>query len=201
MIPALHQQLAAKNADRLTARLPGAAWLDELAEEHELRVLEGQVIELERAEVRERAATAPTDPDGFIAWFDELERTGPGQYDPLFRWLETEATLQQMRWFLYQELAGEAGFDDLVALTQLKLAARPKLELARNYWDEMGRGNEAGMHGPMLSRLAAELSLSELSRNTQLVWESLALGNIMIGLAANRRYAYHSLGALGAIEL
>ena len=45
-----------------------------------------------------------------------------------------------MRWFLTQEAAGEAGFDDLVAMTQVKLPARAKLELARNYWDEMGRG-------------------------------------------------------------
>lgn len=201
MLSALHQQLAAKNADRLAARLPGPAWRVELAAEHELRVLEGEVIELERDEVREWGATAPTDPDGFVAWFEELEKTGPGQYDPLFQWLETEATIEQMRWFLYQEVAGEGGFEDLVALTQLKLADRPKLELARNYWDEMGRGNAGGMHGPMLSRLAAELSLSKLRRSVQIVWESLALGNVMMGLAANRRYAYHSLGALGAIEL
>ena len=49
-----------------------------------------------------------------------------------------------------QEAAGEAGFDDLVAMTQVKLPTRAKLELARNYWDEMGRGNPKGMHGPML---------------------------------------------------
>ena len=33
------------------------------------------------------------------------------------------------------------------------------------------------------------------------VWQSLALGNLMIALAANRRYAYQSIGALGVIEL
>ncbi len=201
MLSALHHQLAEKNANRLAPRFPGPSWRAELAQEHELRVLEHQVIELERTEIRDRAATAPTDPDGFIAWFEELERTGPGQHDPLFQWLAETATVEQMRWFLHQEVAGEAGFEDLVALTQLKLAARPKLELARNYWDEMGRGNAGGMHGPMLSRLADGLALAELDGVFDIVWESLALGNIMMGLAANRRYAYHSLGALGAIEL
>jgi hypothetical protein len=201
MLAALHQQLATKNANRLTPCLPGPSWRAELAQEHDLRVLEHQVLELERTEITARAASAPTDADDFIAWFEELERSGPGQYDPLFPWLAESATVEEMRWFLFQEVAGEAGFEDLVALTQLKLADRPKLELARNYWDEMGRGNAGGMHGPMLSRLAGELSLSDLSGTFELVWESLALGNIMIGLAANRRYAYHSLGALGAIEL
>ena len=31
--------------------------------------------------------------------------------------------------------------------------------------------------------------------------EALALGNTMIALARNRRYAFHSIGALGVIEM
>ena len=73
-----------------------------------------------------------------------------------------------------------------------------KLEIARNYWDEMGRGNPKGMHGPMLDVTAQSLGLEPLVETT--VWESLALANTMAGLAANRRYAYQSIGALGAIE-
>jgi heme oxygenase-like protein len=65
----------------------------------------------------------------------------------------------------------------------------------------MGRGTAGGMHGPMLSRLAAAVDLDALAGSVPIVWESLALGNIMIALAANRRYAYQSLGALGVIEL
>ena len=33
------------------------------------------------------------------------------------------------------------------------------------------------------------------------MWEALAVGNLLAGLAYNRRYAWHSLGALGAVEL
>src|SRR3546814_3920198 len=70
------------------------------------------------------------------------------------------------------EAAGEAGFDDLVAYTQIKLPSRPKLELARNYWDEMGRGNAKGMHGPMLGDMAATMAVEPRIERT--VWESLA---------------------------
>jgi len=63
----------------------------------------------------------------------------------------------------------------------------------------MGQGNEAGMHGPMLSRLAHAVGVAPTPETT--VWEALALGNLMSALAANRRYAYQSIGALGAIEL
>jgi hypothetical protein len=128
-----------------------------------------------------------------------LKLSGPGQDDPLFPWLAERANLSQMRWYLRQEAAGEAGFEDLTAYTQVKLPERIKLELARNYWDEMGRGNPKGMHGPMLARLIDELQLDPAIEST--AWESLALANSMTAMATRRDYAWHSLGALGAIEL
>jgi hypothetical protein len=171
----------------------------ELAEESELRALESRFVEREREAVRDRAACAPRDADAFVAWFEDLRETGPGQNDPLFPWLETGATTDDLRWFLSQEVAGEAGFDDLVALTQVKLTPiRAKLELARNYWDEMGRGHEAGMHGPMLARLAGALALDS---NVEPVWEAVALGNLMLAFACDRRWTLQSVGALGVIEL
>jgi hypothetical protein len=109
------------------------------------------------------------------------------------------ATLPEMRWFLAQEAAGEAGFDDLVALTQVRCPVRAKLEMARNYWDEMGRGHERGMHGLLLGAAVRELDLEPSVDKT--VWEALALSNLMAALASNRRYAYQSIGALGAIEM
>jgi hypothetical protein len=84
-------------------------------------------------------------------------------------------------------------------MTQVKFPTQAKLELARKYWDEMGRGNAKGMHGPMLGRLIAALKL-EPEIDTTLP-ESLALANAMTAMATNRRYAWHSVGALGAIEL
>lgn len=163
-----------------------------------LRLEHGFIEEL-RAEVREHAAEAPTDADGFITWFEALKETGPGQHDPLFPWLAEQASRDHIRWFLTQEAAGEAGFDDLVALTQIKLPTSAKLELARNYWDEMGRGAEKGMHGPMLAQLIEILDLSPTIETT--VWESLALANAMTAMATQRCYAWHSVGALGVIEL
>ena len=76
---------------------------------------------------------------------------------------------------------------------------RAKLELARNFWDEMGRGHASAMHGPMLDSLAHHLRLD--LRADCIVWEALALANTMAGLAANRHYAYHAVGALGVVEL
>ncbi len=141
------QALSHWNRERLAPSLPGPASASRIDRDARMMRLELGFLEELRGEVREEAARAPTDVDGFIAWFEDLERTGPGQHDRLFDWLEQEATLDDLKLYLTQEAAGEAGFDDLVAMTQVRLPARPKMELARNYWDEMGRGNMKGMHG------------------------------------------------------
>jgi hypothetical protein len=176
----------------------GAQENDERAHrDREVRFVDGEL-----GGVREWAASAPFDADAFVAWFEALEQSGPGQHDPLFDWLEAEASLEQMTWFVRQEIAGEAGFDDLVALTQVKMPPRVKLELARNYWDEMGQGHEGGMHGPMLTRLAEQLGIGiGKAAAGEVLPEPLALGNLLVALAVHRRYAFQSIGALGAVEL
>ena len=191
--------LAHWNRQRLAPALPSDDWRLILEGDAKMHRLEGAFLEELRAEVVEEARAAPTDPEAFVAWFERLKEVGPGQGDPLFPWLAEQATIDEMRWFLTQEAAGEAGFDDLTAMAQIKLSPRAKLELARNYWDEMGRGNAKGMHGPMLEALVEALELEPRIEST--VWESLALANAMTAMATTRRYAYHAIGALGAIEL
>lgn len=195
----LHRRLAHANRKRLLPAFPDAHWRSEAHDELELRLDEGQFVEDERRTVAAEVQRLPEEADAFMCWFEALREHGPGQGDALFPWLAGQAGLEQMRWFLAQEVAGEAGFDDLVAMTQLRMPAQPKLELARNYWDEMGRGKPGGMHGPMLEKVVMELALEPTIEAT--VWESLALNNLMMALAANRRYAYQSVGALGAIEM
>ena len=193
-----HRRLAGFNVIRFAPGLPHRAWEAEIEEQAQMLLEEGSWLEAFRASVTSRAAEAPRDPAGFIAWFEALEHNGPGQNDPLFPWLAEQASMDEMRWFLTQEVAGEAGFEDLTALTQVRLPVQPKLELARNYWDEMGRGNPKGMHGPMLEQVTRSLALAPSLETT--VWESLALANTMAGLACSRRYAFHSVGAMGVIE-
>jgi hypothetical protein len=197
--PDFQQRLAHWNRERLAPSFPTGDWQSRIAADGSMLRLEGGFLEELRDEIADRAAEAPTDADGFIVWFEALMDNGPGQGDLLFPWLAEHATRDELRWFLQQEAAGEAGFDDLVAMTQVKLPTQAKLELARNYWDEMGQGREVGMHGPMLASLVDTLDLDPQIETT--VWESLALANAMTAMASARRYAWHSVGALGVVEL
>ena len=194
-----HQRLTRWNSRRLQPSIPSDGWIAEASEDAEMILVEGAWIERLRAEAEPWLRDLPDTPAAFVAWFEALQGRGPGENDPLFPWLAEEADLEQMRWFLLQEVAGEAGFDDLVAMAQVRMPDQPKLELARNYWDEMGRGNAAGMHGPMLARLADHLDLHPRIETT--TWPSLALGNVLVAFSTTRRYAFHALGALGVVEL
>jgi Iron-containing redox enzyme len=192
-------ELAKYNGRQLKPAFPTDAWRDELDEYATVTRAEGEYIEAVRQEIGPLVADVPSGVDDFIDWFEELKETGPGQGDPLFPWLAETASQEDMLWFLTQEVAGEAGFDDLLALTQVKMPITAKLEMARNYWDEMGRGRETAMHGPLLERLANYLEID--AQPDRVVTESLALGNAMLALARSRRYCFQSIGALGVIEM
>ncbi|GAC1578473.1 MAG: hypothetical protein NVS3B5_11140 [Sphingomicrobium sp.] len=191
----VQQSLASWNRLRLTPGSPDEV----LSCESDMLQIEAGMMRVLRGEVSETAACCPDRPEDFVLWFEQLKVTGPGQGHALFPLLADWASLGELCWFFEQEAAGEAGFDDLVALTQVRMPTRAKLELARNYWDEMGRGNEKGMHGPMLSLLARALGVEPRIDST--VWESLMLANAMTAMATRREYAWHSIGALGVIEL
>src|SRR2546429_326450 len=132
------RELARFNARRLAPSLADACAPADLSEECAVRKAERDFVEAARRKIAQASAEAPENADDFVAWFERLRDSGPGQGDALFPWLAESASLEQMRWFVEQEVAGEAGFEDLLALTQVKMPERAKLEMARNYWDDMG---------------------------------------------------------------
>jgi len=193
----MHRALARANAQRLRPRRTGTTvdFEVELERETSSRRMERQFVEQQRACVKAQACAVPMDPARFLDWFVSLRQSPLGQTDALFPWLAEQANQQQMCWFLEQERANETSFGDLVALTQVNMPARPKQELARNYWDEMVRS-----HATDTPRTAVQCP-KHAPQPDGAVWESLALGNLMVALATTRHYAYQSLGALGVAEL
>jgi hypothetical protein len=119
---------------------------------------------------------------------------------PLYDWVATEATADQLRWFLAAEGGPDGGFDDLVAICQVGLAGEPKLELAVNYWDEMGRGRAADVHTDLHRRLTAALDLAPAPRH-ELPVEALERSLLGSTLATNRWLQPEMVGALGLVEL
>ena len=53
-------------------------------------------------------------------------------------------SLEQMTWFLLQEVSGEAGFEP----AQIKVSTQAKLEMARDFWNQMDWGSEKACTAP-----------------------------------------------------
>src|SRR4051812_23866754 len=84
--------LARWNRERLAPQFPETDWSETLERDTRMLRLEGGFVEELRREIADEAAQVPTDPENFVAWFENLKQVGPGQGDALFPWLAEEAT-------------------------------------------------------------------------------------------------------------
>jgi hypothetical protein len=117
-----------------------------------------------------------------------------------YRWLAAESSWEELVRFLAVEGGPDGGFDDLVAACQVGLSGSAKLELAHNYWDEMGKGDGAAVHTTMHESMAAAIGMPRIPRSEQPVeaLERVALGGLF---ATNHWLQPEMLGALGLLEL
>ena len=122
------------------------------------------------------------------------------QVPDVYRWLATVASRDELIQFLALEGGPDGGFDDLVAACQIGLDGPAKLELARNYWDEMGQGSLDRVHTELHRTLVRALGVPAVPREEQPVeaLERAALGSL---LATNRSLQPELVGALGLLEL
>jgi hypothetical protein len=74
------------------------------------------------------------------------------------------------------------------------------MEMAANYWDEMGRGKPHAVHTHLFHRLIESLAL-EAPDASELPWQILSGVNVMLWSCISRRNAFRAQGALGAVEL
>ena len=146
------------------------------------------------------AATLPERGTNFVAWYRQAAFMHPLYEHDLYAFLASEATRPQIEWFLTMEAAGEAAFDDLVALGQVGTRGEVKMEMAQNYWDEMGNGKTHAVHTHLFYRLIEGLEI-EAPEADDLPWQVLSGVNVMLWACIPRRNAFRAQGALGAVEL
>ena len=142
----------------------------------------------------------PSEPAAFAEWYRNTAFTHPLYEHELYAFLSSEATRPQLEWFFAMECAGEAAFDDLVALAQVGTRGDVKMEMGSNYWDELGKGKRHAVHTHLFHRLIEDLKLRAPSAD-DLPWQVLAGVNVMLWSCIPRRNAYRAQGTLGAVEL
>ena len=118
------------------------------------RQLEGAFVE--RLQARCPESEAPTEAPAAA-----MRRIGAASALPeVYTWLAESASWDELVHFLALEGGPDtAGFDDLVAMVQVGIRGEPKLCLAANYWDEMGRGDLGAVHTELHADLARAIEM------------------------------------------
>ena len=195
-----HTELAKYNGRQLEPAFPDATWREEL-DDH------ARVSSAQRANISRRCGSeiSPLSPISRRTSTTSSSGTRSSRIPApakatRFPLAGESATREDMLWFLTQEVAGEAGFDDLLAMTQVKMPVTAKLEMARNYWDEMGRGRETRDAWPAAGA-ARQLSRHRCAARAGRRQSRLRSATPCWRMARSRRYCFHSIGALGVIEM
>ena len=143
----------------------------------------------------------PQEPHAFIRWIDELMLTHPLAAHLLFAYLEEQASFREMADFFYQESTIDARLDDLLALGQIGMIDRVKLEIGENFWSELGYGDPTLVHTTLFDALLAAFDVQSQQAAASLLPEALACGNLLLVTALHRQYVYVQHGVLAAMEM
>ena len=101
---------------------------------------------------------------------------------------------------MIQETTIDTRFDDFLALLQVGTRGGIKIEIASNYWDEMGNGDKSKMHTVMFARTMKNLDICTTNHNNTLTAEALVCGNFSCMLSLQRKYFYSGIGYFAATE-
>jgi hypothetical protein len=153
------------------------------------------------------ALDIPQEPKAFARWLKSYVIDHPSSSHAIFKYLSNESSFEQMSFFFSQEVTIDPRFDDLIALMQVGIKdPGVKMELASNFWDEMGNGVPEDVHTRLFSHLYKELSIFKEGETFHDVlerasWQALACGNTLLYSVLHRKNFNVGLGALGTVEL
>jgi len=149
----------------------------------------------------------PSNSQEFARWLRTYILSHESSEHHIFDYLANRSTQKEMSYFFSQEVTIDPRFDDLIALMQVGISDLSiKLELAENYWDEMGNGSLEDIHSLMFAHLCDELDVFEEGEGFSGVlarasWQALACSNTLLYSVLHRKNFDLALGALGAVEL
>lgn len=166
-----------------------------------VHILEDALIENEIARASARIDEYPRDGGGYVHWLKRLISDHRASGHPYYHsFIEEHSTREDLRYLLAQETCIDPRFDDILALIQLGARGDAKLELASNYWDEMGNGNLPDMHSILFDEALIELDITQTYIEENFLFEAKVCGNISAALALRRQYYHMAIGYFGVTE-
>lgn len=155
-----------------------------------------------KSKISHRLAAIPDTGDNFADWMLQEMEKNPSNEHPLYNYLATEGKVDDFKVFFQSEIIVNSMFEEFLAYSQLGAPANIKIELAKNYWDEMGNGKDHKVHTAMFDKLLRYFNLTEV--DIDLIAEvnpiALAQGNLFLMSSINKKNFYQMMGVIGAGE-
>ncbi len=141
-------------------------------------------------------------------FFNDLEKTihshHSGVDHPLFSYLKDNASLEDLREYIRQEGPFDLCFSDILCYLMPGVYGQKRIEIASNFWDEIGKGRQDRTHRKLRIKLMNTLNINEqehIQHPSKYCWEELALANFYFKSSLNRKKNTQALGALLCVEM
>jgi hypothetical protein len=146
-------------------------------------------------------ASMPTDPVAYVSWLKSLARGHRVFKHPYYHeFLRNRANEVDMRQYMIQESVIDSRFDDLLALMQVGTNGAAKMEIAQNFWDEMGNGRPEEVHTELFAQIFKVFEVTEAELEDSLTASALLSGNLAVMLSRYRGTYAEAVGFLGMTE-
>ncbi|USX55461.1 iron-containing redox enzyme family protein [Lentzea sp. HUAS12] len=144
---------------------------------------------------------APAEPAEFVSWLKKLARRHTVFKHPYYTdFIRDRADSEAIRRYMIQESVIDGRFDDLLALMQVGTSGPAKMEIARNFWDEMGNGNPAEVHTHLFKQIFEVFDITDDELEIALTANALLSGNLAVMLCRYRSSYPEAVGFLGMTE-
>ncbi|KOV79764.1 iron-containing redox enzyme family protein [Nocardia sp. NRRL S-836] len=144
---------------------------------------------------------APAEPAEFLSWLKKVARQHTVFKHPYYTdFIRDRADREAIRRYMIQESVIDGRFDDLLAMMQVGTSGPAKMEIAQNFWDEMGNGNPAEVHTHLFRQIFEVFDITEDELESALTANALLSGNLAVMLCRYRSSYAEAVGFLGMTE-
>ncbi len=144
---------------------------------------------------------APTEPEAYLSWLKSLARKHRVFKHPYYvDFIKNHAEDQDLRAYVIQESVVDGRFDDLLAMMQVGSSGRAKMEVANNFWDEMGNGNPDEVHTYLFNKIFEVFDITRDELENALTANALLSGNLAVFVSRYRHLYPEAIGFLGMTE-
>lgn len=197
------QQLLLSRIYGLVLRIPEAPTAEGSVVVHEMtRLLEDATLAAEDRRVEPGLIdAAPTQGKEYLSWLKGLAREHRVfKHRYYVDFIRNHATREDLRAYVIQESVVDGRFDDLLAMMQVGSSGDAKLEIAGNFWDEMGNGDPDQVHTYLFNKIFEVFDITDFELESGLTANALLSGNLAVLLCRYRRLYPEAVGFLGMTE-